>query len=187
MQPGDHIIVTSPHRLFRNLLSSETQLDEWRKLNITVHFTDFSARMDSPNGRMLIQMMASIAEWSSAIKSQRIKEANAYRKAMKEGKDVEQDARPPLRPVTPARNPVKVLTGSLVGEVHAALLRDTFTPKPIGFSGTIRAYIRVSTDDQSVATQKDLIMRYLASTPAYKNAGVFWYDDGGYPHRGLEN
>lgn len=180
MQPGDHIIVTSPHRLFRNLLSSETQLDEWRKQNITVHFTDFNARLDSPNGRMLIQMMASIAEWSSAIKSQRIKEANAYHKARREGRDVEQDARPPLRPVTPARIPVKAPTGSLVGEVHAALLRDTFTPKPIGFSGTIRAYVRVSTDDQSVATQRDLIMRYLSSTPAYKDASVFWYDDGGY-------
>lgn len=179
IRPGDHLIVTAPHRLFRNLLAAEAQMEEWRRIGISLHFADMNVRTDTPAGRLMVQIFGAIAEWQSRIKGQRQREANAWRKARAAGQEVEKIPRAEIPPS-------KVRSKVTVGHVYAGILQDRRRKREEPFSGTIRAYIRVSTDDQTAETQRHAITQFLSQSPEYNGAAVHWYDDTGYSAYSLD-
>lgn len=83
LQPGDHIIIWSIHRGFRNTEDFITTLNRWKEKGIAVHFLQEQFNLASANGKLLGTIIAALAEWQSHIKSERIRDSLAARKARK--------------------------------------------------------------------------------------------------------
>lgn len=184
LQPGDHVVVTSPHRLFRNLKSSETQLTDWLDNRVYAHFTDVDVRLDSPNGRLVIQVLGAVAEWNSRIKGERVREAHAWKKLRLAGSmySYNEHLSRRERPTGHSRKPAEQVPGDvhLFDQIVAEGIEKRLGNAEVQFSGTIRAYIRVSKADQTAGNQKQPIIDWLANQPQYAGARLEWYIDEGY-------
>lgn len=184
LESGDHIVVTSPHRLFRNLKSSEVQLTEWLNNKVYAHFTDIDVRLDSPNGRLVVQVLGAVAEWNSRIKSERMREAHAWKKLRLSGsmQTYEEYRSRRERPTGGSRTPTEQVPGGvhLFDQIAADDIEKRLGNTEVDFSGTVRAYVRVSKADQTVENQRQPILDWLASQPQYAGADLRWYVDEGY-------
>lgn len=172
MRPGDHLICTSPHRLFRSLLQSENQIKIWEESKVCLHFVDNAIRTDTPNGRLMLQMMFSVAEWRRRVLSARVKEGkNLWRgtvepKVLKESREDLDMKR--ISPDDP-------LTHMIVQTIYNRL-----NPPQQEFSGTIRAYIRVSKAEQNIDGQKQAVLTWIENSYLGDNKPkVVWYVDQG--------
>ena len=178
IRQGDHVVVTSPHRLFRSLMHSEVQLNVWDKADVTLHFVDHSIRSDSPNGRLLLQMMFSIAEWKRRILSSRIKEGQAWyriNKGRKNNTIEKTSAQVGYTEIFPDEKSVG--PEDPISQAHLHMYYRSLEQEP--FSGTLRAYIRVSRASQNIEVQRELIKRWQEHSPEYKDAKIVWYVDHG--------
>jgi DNA invertase Pin-like site-specific DNA recombinase len=86
---GDHVVIDRMDRAFRNIGDTFNVIEAFQRKGVSVHLRDhpeidFSTAM----GRMIAGMLAIMAEWFSAILSERMKEVAARRKA--NGKPVNQ-------------------------------------------------------------------------------------------------
>lgn len=176
IRPGDHVICTSPHRMFRNLMSAEQQLTEWSKHNIVVHFVDVGIRTDTINGRLVIQLLGAVAEWKSKVAGARVTEAHQWRKRNAHIREVKGLAVKEI--ANPDAQPIRFDT--TLDRIGESFLEDLQTEMKVLFTGKIRAYIRVSTGDQSVEAQKQMISDWLSNQAEYAEAEVVWYEDHGY-------
>lgn len=81
LRAGDHLIIPLSDRSFRNLKDKLICYDEWAKRGVTVYMLDLPFDTSTPSGRMQMQVMGSVAEYSSAMLSARIKEIAEVRRA----------------------------------------------------------------------------------------------------------
>lgn len=196
LQRGDHLIVTTPHRLFRNLTEMLIQIKVWEEAGIVFHFVDLNMRLDQPSGRLMFHMLGAIAEFKSALRSARLKESYLWRKS--KGKralekiviETPRGSGSPLelngrriagvshRETLPS--PFADTADHGVAMIAADLIQKRICPESREVTGVIRAYIRVSTNDQTAASQRLLINRYIQNTPELAKLKIEWYDDTGF-------
>lgn len=174
LRPGDHVICTSPHRLFRNLREMENQLYEWEQWGVNLHFTDLSVRTDTPNGRLLLQMMGAVAEYKAAITKARVAEKRAWLK-MSEGAFKAPTVMRAKEPEVPL---VRMSSIDPVANARITLNEERLRGMR-EFTGVVRAYVRVSTADQTCQQQQHAIEQWLRYQPEFQGAQVVWYEDHG--------
>ena len=80
LKRGDHIIFCRLDRAFRNIRDYVCQMQAWREGGIIVHFVDQWINMDTANGRLLGNILSSVSQWESDMKSERCKEVARNRK-----------------------------------------------------------------------------------------------------------
>lgn len=176
VRPGDHIIATAPHRMFRNLLAAEVHMKEWEKHKVSMHFTTLNLRTDTPNGKLLLQILSAAAQWDSAIRSARQKEASAWRKKDKEalaGCDRE------AAEVYPEVRTKEEIQSKGLAHVCVKVMFPEPSPAKKKVAGVIRAYVRVSRRCQEVEIQKAAIMRWVENNPDVRDTRIVWYSDTG--------
>lgn len=168
LQPGDTVVVTASHRLFRRLADMVNTMEGWVNAGISVKFLDYgSMDISTANGKAMLYIFAVIAQMKSELNSARQKEAYAIRKERKESVG---GSMPHVRLKAPP--PVNPDIGALQNEVLAERDRDRFR-----FTGLIRAYVRVSTKQQTIEQQRRCILHGLP--PDMRAAEIIWYEDTG--------
>lgn len=81
LQQGDHLIISRLDRAFRRVADAATMTASWVQRGITVHYLDFQIDTSNAFGRFALNIMAGMAEFESAVKSERMLAVNAVRRA----------------------------------------------------------------------------------------------------------
>lgn len=81
LQPGDHVAFVRMDRAFRNVRDLNETRELWELRGITIHFVDQMLDLSTANGKMLANVLVSIAQWESDIKSERMVEVFKQLKA----------------------------------------------------------------------------------------------------------
>jgi hypothetical protein len=77
LRPGDHVIFAHLDRGFRAILDYAALIDLWKSKHVTVHFADLGVDLGTPQGMLVANIMASVAQGQSDLTSQRNKEIAA--------------------------------------------------------------------------------------------------------------
>lgn len=77
LQAGDAVVIYRLDRSFRNVADFSTTTDRWIKAGIRLVFINPHLDLSSAMGTMMAHVMAAFAQFESAVKSERIREANA--------------------------------------------------------------------------------------------------------------
>lgn len=84
LQSGDHLVIDKVDRLFRSMSDYANTIERLNKLGVTVHIISFlgqTIRYDTGAGKFMLSMLVAFAELESSLKSERIREALAYKRA----------------------------------------------------------------------------------------------------------
>jgi len=84
---ADNVIVTRPDRAFRNLVECLTVVEEWNNRGVRLHLIHFGgAALDTgaANGKMILSILAAIAQWEREIMGERIRETFAHKRSLGE-------------------------------------------------------------------------------------------------------
>lgn len=73
LEPGDHIVLAKHDRCFRSVRDFELTRPIWEEEDITLHFADLSVDMTTANGKLVANLLVSVAEWESRVISERTK------------------------------------------------------------------------------------------------------------------
>lgn len=167
VKTGDTVIATATHRMFRRTSDMLVTMERWVQQGISVIFTDYPMlSTNTANGRAMLGIFAIIAQLKSELTSARTKEA------LQLARDKPKEVVQPKAPLETSEGLLKIN----VGEVMQEVVRDREASK-FRFTGLIRAYVRVSTKDQTVEQQKVCILRYLPAD--MRDAQIVWYEDEG--------
>lgn len=77
LRAGDHLIIAKLDRGFRSVRDCATMLERWHARGVVVHLLDIGASTHTPAGRLIISIMAAVAEWESRRIGERIRDAHA--------------------------------------------------------------------------------------------------------------
>jgi len=169
LKPGDVVIATATHRLFRRMGDMVSTMEHWVQNGVAVRFTDYPMlNTDTANGKAMLYIFAVIAQLKSELTSSRVKEARAMYKDNPKLK-VMKKVQPPAPPDTSEH-----LMSKDVGSILQEVLREEAPAKSVG---TIRAYVRVSTKEQTVEQQRQCIERMLPDD--LRTSPIVWYSDEG--------
>lgn len=80
VEPGDHIIVTRPDRMFRNLSDTFVTLESWERKGICVHLVEYGVDTSTPFGKMAMSFLALFADIERKMISDRTKDINVERR-----------------------------------------------------------------------------------------------------------
>ena len=167
LKPGDTVVATATHRLFRRMKDIVTTLETWVEHGISVIFTDYPAlNTNTANGKAMLYMLGIMAQLKSELMGARIKEA----KTISKSKVLNEKPRPVIpRPVTECstKDMAEIIRQIAAGREQ----------KQLDSIKTIRAYVRVSTNDQTVENQVAAIERMMP--PEFSGKPVVWYRDEG--------
>lgn len=167
LKPGDTVIATATHRLFRKMSDMVTTMEYWVDNGISVVFTDYPMlSTTTANGRAMIRIFAVVAELKSDLTSARVREARMLSK--------DKPKEPKAAPIVYA--PIENPTSKDIGSVMQAVMADRERSK-FRFTGKIRAYVRCSTKDQTVEQQRLCILKQLPQD--MKDSEIVWYEDEG--------
>jgi len=83
LQAGDHLIFAYLDRGFRALLDYAQLIERWKVMVVNVHFADLAVDLSTPQGMLVANIMASVAQGQSDMYSQRQKGVMARLKAQK--------------------------------------------------------------------------------------------------------
>ena len=72
-QRGDHIIFAELTRAFRNIKDAVTMLDHWLSRGVVVHFADLRIDLSTASGKLVYNVLSSVAQWEAEITSERNK------------------------------------------------------------------------------------------------------------------
>lgn len=170
LKPGDTVVATATHRLFRRMADMVNTAEFWVQQGINLRFVDYPMlNMDTANGKAMLYIFSVIAQMKSELMSARVKEAHAIRKNTKKAASI-----PSPDVSIPVHIPAELECS--LGAILQEIVRER-QEKPVKSSGVVRAYIRVSTKDQTVEQQQLMINRYLP--PHLKQSEIVWYDDVG--------
>lgn len=169
LRPGDGVISTSIHRLFRRLADTSLHMETWAASGIAMHFVDYGLRTDTPNGRLLLHILAAVAQWKSEITSARVREARMIAQDRPKGPV----AKEPVKPLAERYQPSKDLR-AVIQEMDRHMLADAFR-----FTGRVRGYVRVSTKEQTVEQQQRCIEKGLSTHADMQGHPIDWYVDEG--------
>jgi DNA invertase Pin-like site-specific DNA recombinase len=129
IKEGDVLVFHSVDRGFRNVADFANTITMLTKRGVVVRFaTDDSVNFSSASGKLMGNVLASVAQYSSDIKSERIREA---RLMVKLG----------LREKVPSEKPASESVGTAWGQFAYAMLHDE---KKKETSGRVFGYIRCS-------------------------------------------
>jgi len=81
LRHGDHVIFAYFDRSVRQLRDWANLLPEWQARGINIHFVDLDIDLSTPQGQMIANIMASVAQWESDQRSERCKAVAAWLKA----------------------------------------------------------------------------------------------------------
>ena len=163
-KPGDVIIALATHRLFRQFNDMVAVMDQWVQNGVTVKFVDYpTLNTDTANGKAMLYMMAVMAQLRSELISARVKESRVIAKTE--------------APQRPKPKPVEVVSSTKdIGAILQQMQLDREADK-YKFTGRVHAYVRVSTNDQTVEHQVNLLTKLLPAD--LRGAEVIWYKDEG--------
>ena len=82
VRPGDHVIFSYLDRGFRELSDYVTLIDLWQTMNVTVHFADLGVDLSTYQGKLVANIMATIAQGQSDMLSARNKAIVAHQRKM---------------------------------------------------------------------------------------------------------
>lgn len=71
LKPGDNLIFWKLDRGFRSVYDFSKTVPEWTARGISLHFINDAISLDSANGRLMGNILASFAQWKSEILSER--------------------------------------------------------------------------------------------------------------------
>jgi DNA invertase Pin-like site-specific DNA recombinase len=165
LKPGDTVVALATHRLFRRLADMVAVMDKWVTEGVFVKFVDYpSLNTDTANGKAMLYMMAVMAQLKSELISARVKESQGLKKTK------------PSEKIAKAHQVITERSSKDLGSImqEAQRQRDA---KQYTFNGVVRAYVRVSTKDQTVEHQEKLINQLLPSDLV--GAPIVWYVDEG--------
>ena len=80
LQRGDHIVFAYLDRRYRAVLDFAQLMEDWKLRGITVHFANLSVDLSTPTGMLVANIMASVAQGESDLKSERNLEICAFRR-----------------------------------------------------------------------------------------------------------
>ena len=163
-KPGDVIIALATHRLFRQFNDMVAVMDQWVQAGVTVKFVDYpTLNTDTANGKAMLYMMAVMAQLRSELISARVKESRVIAKT--------------TAPQKPKPVPVEITSSTKdIGAIMQQMQRDREADR-YKFTGRVHAYVRVSTSDQTVEHQVNLITKLLPED--LRGAEIIWHKDEG--------
>lgn len=85
---GDHIVIAKLDRGFRSTSDCLATLKRWSRKKITVHLLDLNVDTSTPMGQLLTGILAVIAEWESARRGERIRDAFVVKRQAAPGKSL---------------------------------------------------------------------------------------------------
>lgn len=91
LHPGDHVLVWSVDRMFRNVGDFGVTIDAFRRKGIYVHFIADDIDLSTPSGQLKAALLAVLAEHFSRMLGFRVREAAAIKK-LKSGTGVPKSA-----------------------------------------------------------------------------------------------
>ena len=163
IRPGDVIVVTSLSRLWRRVADMAVTVEQWVSQGVSVHFVDYpSLTTTTANGKAMLYVFAAMAQMKSELTSARVKEARRAAGSVAKAK-VEKRAEAQPRPVVQLSKDVR--------DVLVKVATDRLTNRSQA-SGRTLAYVRVSTDDQSVEQQKHCIQAAAPDAEWFVDEGV---------------
>jgi DNA invertase Pin-like site-specific DNA recombinase len=86
LQRGDHIVIAKLDRAFRDMTDALTTVDEWRTRGVEIHILDLPVGGNPLFDKLLLSLLAWMAEFESARKSERM--ADAWRSAKRSGRPI---------------------------------------------------------------------------------------------------
>lgn len=146
LQSGDHLLVWSVDRLFRNIGDFGATLDLFKKRGITVHFVRDGIDLTTSAGQLKADILAVLAQHWSRMISFRVREANRI-KALRRGNSSFVESKP-IKAAPAARKVVEdYLEATTVDSVIALTTRQKAKVEmPRG--NRVWGYIRVSHSGQ---------------------------------------
>ncbi len=81
LEAGDVVIFAKLDRGFRNARDFMNTTFFWKQRGVSYHFMDLGLDSNSPMGELMLGVLALFAQWESARKSERTREALAIRRA----------------------------------------------------------------------------------------------------------
>jgi DNA invertase Pin-like site-specific DNA recombinase len=81
LQRGDHVIIAKLDRGFRSTRDCVVTLERWTERGVITHLLDLGVATDTPLGRMLIGILATIAQWEASRIGERNRDKAAAMKA----------------------------------------------------------------------------------------------------------
>lgn len=81
LRAGDCIIFSKLDRGFRNVRDCEKMIQLWDSMNVGVYFLDLDVDTRSPIGRLLLRLLAAVAEWEYEKIRERNRDVAAWRKS----------------------------------------------------------------------------------------------------------
>lgn len=142
LSPGDTVVVTSLHRMFRRLSDVVAVTEEFIDQGISLRFVDCPGLdITSANGKAVVYMLGVMAQLKSELISARIRESKRHG-----GKKEKTSAKRPAEHTT-----------SPSADVLQMVSRIRSVDARFGPEGRTLAYIRVSSDEQTTEHQKNVI------------------------------
>ena len=74
LRKNDHVIFAKLDRGFRDAEDFLSTRRLWDQLGVVIHFLDFKADLATAHGRFVATLIAAVAEWESAVTSERCRE-----------------------------------------------------------------------------------------------------------------
>lgn len=164
LQSGDTVVALTVHRLSRRLSDMVSVMEHWVERRISVRFVDHpSLNTDTANGKAMLYILAVMAQLKSELMAARVRE----------GRKLKAEARPQV--TKPARfAPIIESSSKDLGAIMQQIAQNRESNK-YKFNGTVRIYLRVSTKDQTVESQRNAIV----IPDEMRDAPVVWYTDEG--------
>ncbi len=82
LRKGDHVIFPRLDRAFRGLKDYVMVVDIWQARGIVIHFADLGVDYSTATGRLVANVIATVAQMYSEQQSERLKEVAAFLKKM---------------------------------------------------------------------------------------------------------
>jgi DNA invertase Pin-like site-specific DNA recombinase len=81
LQAGDHVVIAKLDRAFRRLADFAVILERWQRRGVYVHLLDIGVDTSTLAGKLLADVMASVAAFESGRIAERIRDAKAVMRA----------------------------------------------------------------------------------------------------------
>ena len=146
-QRGDTIVFPSLDRGFRSVLDFSTTWSTFESSGINSVFVHDRIDMTTPTGKLIAHMTAAFAQFKSDLISQRVREALAIKRRRKE-----QDGDTSVKKKKKLTQADNAVLGSIV---------DDELPETV-VRGRVFGYTRVSTKDQDISGQEELVRDRVA-------------------------
>jgi len=147
IQKGDHLLVWSIDRLFRNVGDYGTTLDTFKKMGVSVHFIRDGIDLATASGQLKADILAVMAQHWSRMIGFRNREAHRIKKAREQGSVGKSK---PILPPPKSREVIEDLMEAQAVESSFAVRPAPAKPRGEAFKAGNRVwgYIRVSSTGQ---------------------------------------